>query len=79
MKLIKDLKSKVNEMDLFQPLKKEYIIIFNNYYIIPREYPENEDYIVYNYIIYNVIFLILFLQYIKNLKKTYIIIYNIKF
>lgn len=33
MKSIKDLK--VSEMDLFQPLKKEYIIIFNNYYIIP--------------------------------------------
>jgi hypothetical protein len=47
-------------------------MIFNNYYIIPREYPENEDYIVYNYIIYNVIFLILFLHYIKNLKITYI-------
>ncbi|PKL66548.1 MAG: hypothetical protein CVV28_10415 [Methanobacteriales archaeon HGW-Methanobacteriales-1] len=65
MKLIKDLK--VSEMDLFQSLKKEYIMIFNNYYIIPREYLEKEDYIVYTYIVYNNDFVILFLQYIKNL------------
>ncbi len=47
-------------------------MISNNYYILPRKYPGNPDYIVYTYIIYNNDFVILFLEYIKNLKITYI-------